>query len=97
MPARAPARRPKPWPNPWPAMWQQRQCARASTSRILFPGLDRELGLSLALAVGDLELEILRADALLELEIGAALVVALIGALAVEDRHELVLADLEVA
>src|ERR1043165_9102258 len=65
--------------------------------RLLFPVLDRKLRLRLALAVGDLELEVLGADALLELEVRAALVVAVVRALAFEERDELVLADLEVA
>src|SRR5690349_17404851 len=63
----------------------------------LFPVLDREFWLTLALAVGDPELEILGAHALLELQVRTALVVARVRALALEERHQLVLAHLEVA
>ena len=47
--------------------------------------------------VGDLELEILRADALVEFEGGAAPVVALDRALAREEGDQLVFADLQIA
>src|SRR3954454_22420213 len=66
-------------------------------TRGLFPVLDGELGLTLALAVGDLQFQVLRAHALLELEIGAALVVDIVRTLAREERHQLVVAHLEVA
>src|SRR5262245_3103778 len=62
------------------------ECLDAHGTAGLFPVLDRELRLRAALPVGDLELEVLRADTLLEFEIGAALVVALVRALAAEER-----------
>src|SRR5579864_4865824 len=63
----------------------------------LFPVPDLELRLKLSLAIVDLELEVLRPYALLELDRGAALVGAVVGAFAAEEGHQLVLTDLEVA
>src|SRR5215469_2381364 len=62
----------------------------------LFPVLDLELRLELALPVVDLELEILGADALLEAQRRAALVGTGIGPVAAEERHQLVRPDLEI-
>src|ERR1700757_2718735 len=63
----------------------------------LFPVLDLELRLELALPVVDLELEILRADALLEAQRSATPVGARVGAAAAEEGHQLVRTDLEIA
>src|ERR1700731_5463402 len=63
----------------------------------LFPVLDLEFRLLFTLPVVDLELQVFRPDALLELERCTALVVAVVRALAAEERHQLVLAHLEVA
>ncbi len=61
-----------------------------------FPVLDLELRLQLALPVVDLQLEVFRAHTLLEAQRRAALVGAIVGSLAVEERHQLMRADLEV-
>src|SRR6266704_827361 len=63
----------------------------------LFPVLDLELRLLLTLPVVDLELQVFRPDALLKLERCTPLVVAVVRALAAEERHQLVLAHLEIA
>src|SRR4051812_33813333 len=63
----------------------------------LLPVLDFEFRLQLALPVGDLELEVLRADGLLELQVRATAVVEPVRPLAREQRDELVAAELEVA
>src|SRR5690349_24086782 len=63
----------------------------------LFPVLDLEFRLLLALPVVDLQLQVLGADALLKLERRATLVVAVVRALATEESDQLVLAHLEVA
>src|SRR5579863_4844480 len=63
----------------------------------LFPVLDFEFGLLRTLVIGDLQLQVLRAHALLEADVGGAPVVALVRTLAVEECHQLMLAGLEVA
>src|SRR5262249_58146154 len=63
----------------------------------LLPVPDLEFRLELSLPVVDLELEVLGADALLELDRGAAPVGALARPLAAEEGDQLVLPDLEVA
>jgi hypothetical protein len=63
----------------------------------LLPLLDDELRLLLGLAIRDRELDVLRADALLEHERCRAPVIASVRPLAGEDRDELVLAGLQVA
>src|SRR5271167_2543383 len=72
-------------------------CDSGRISLSLFPVLDLEFRLLLTLPVVDLELQVFRPDALLKLERRTALVVAVIRALAAEERHQLVLAHLEVA
>src|SRR5688572_11226489 len=67
------------------------------TRNSLFPVLAREFRRRPALAIGDLELEILRADALLELDVGGALVVECVRAVAAQERDQRMLADLEIA
>src|SRR6478736_7655084 len=61
------------------------------------PELDVELGLKLAGRVLDAKLDVLGFAGLLELDVGAAPVVALVRALAGEEGDQLVLAVLEVA
>src|SRR6476646_8520895 len=61
------------------------------------PELDVELGLQLAGRVLDAKLDVLRFAGLLELDVGAAPVVALVRTIAGEEREQLVLAVLEVA
>jgi hypothetical protein len=63
----------------------------------LFPVLDLELRLLLALPVVDLQLQVLGADALLEGQARAALVIAIVRTLATEKSNQLVLAHLQVA
>src|ERR1700688_1147891 len=69
----------------------------AARDRRLLPVLDHELGLQLLLLVVDLQLQVLRPDALVEADGSAALVGALLWTLAVEVSDQLVVADLEVA
>src|SRR5690606_24768531 len=59
--------------------------------------LDDELGLLLALAIGDRELDVLRADPLLERQRRTATVVSRVRPVARENCHELVLARSDVA
>ena len=61
------------------------------------PDLDVELGLQLAARVLDLQLDVLRAGFLGELQGRTALVVAVVRALAGEEGSERVFAGLEVA
>src|ERR1700751_4654772 len=63
----------------------------------LFPVLDLELRLELALAVVDLELQILGADTFLEPQGRAALVGPGVRSGAAEERHQLVWSDLQIA
>src|ERR1700690_61825 len=65
--------------------------------RTSFPVFDRELWLVLRNLVGDFQFQILRADALVEVDRGAASVIALHRSLAGEKRHQLVLSDLQIA
>src|SRR5580658_2009327 len=69
---------------------------RTSLMRASFPVLDLELGLLRARAIGDLELQVFGADAFFEFQGGAASVIAVVRALAIEQRHQLVLAGLEI-
>src|SRR5579864_7257441 len=75
----------------------RRSWMKAAAHERLFPVLDLEFWLLGALMIGDLELEILRADALLEADVGRASIITLVRLFAVEQRDELVLARLEVA
>src|SRR5690606_928163 len=75
----------------------RRHVTRSRPTHRLLPLHDDEFGLQPALAVGYLELDVLRADALLELERRAAPVRALVRPLPREERHELVLAGADVA
>src|SRR6185436_2659567 len=63
----------------------------------LFPFLDDEFGLRLHRLVTDLQLDIFRAHAFLHFERRATTIVALVRALASEQRDEFVLARLEIA
>src|SRR5271169_2311873 len=65
--------------------------------RTSFPVFDRELWLVLRDLVGDFQFQILRAHALVEVDRGAASVIALQRSLASEECHQLVLADLQIA
>src|ERR1700722_12939541 len=69
---------------------------RPSLMRASFPVLDLELGLLRARVIGDLELQVFGADAFFELQVGAASVIAVVGTLAVEQRHQLVRTGLEI-
>ena len=70
---------------------------RSTVTRLIIPSLDRELGLMLRNLVGDLQFEILGANALVEIDRGAAPVVAFHRTLAGEECHHLMLADLQIA
>src|ERR1039457_3498349 len=70
---------------------------RPGVMRALFPVLDFKLRLLRARVIGDLELEIFRAHALLESQVGAAPVSAIVRALAIEKRNQLVAAGLQIA
>src|SRR5215831_15611271 len=76
-----------------------RSSARSDGRRLqgLFPVLDLELRLELALPVVDLELEILGADTFLEAQRRAALVGPGIRSAAAEERHQLMGSDLQIA
>src|ERR1700683_3401148 len=63
----------------------------------LFPILDLEFGLLRARVIGDLDLEVFGADALLEAQVGAASIIAFVRTLAVEQHHQLMCAGLEIA
>src|ERR1022692_808037 len=65
--------------------------------RTSFPVFDRELWLVLRSLVGDFQFQILRAHALVEVDGGAAFVIALHRSLAGEKCHQLVLSDLQIA
>src|ERR1700743_2536699 len=65
---------------------------RTRPLKSLFPVLDLEFRLLLALPVFDLELQVLGTDPLLEGEVGTALVVTVVWTLAAEESDQLVLA-----
>src|ERR1700689_998598 len=83
------------WPTAGSAAAKPRQ-RRPGVMRALFPVLDLELGLLRACMIGNLDLQVLRADTLLELQVGAAPVIAVIRALAVEQHHQFVATGLQV-
>src|SRR5580692_2996320 len=70
---------------------------RPGLMRASFPVLDLELGLLRTRVIGDLQLQVFGADAFFELQVGAASVIAVVGALTVEQRYQLVRAGLEIA
>src|SRR5438874_2161065 len=80
-----------------PGQTQRRAAKRGAWAQGLFPVLDLEFRLLAALPVIDLQLQVFRANAFLELERRTALVVAVIRTLATEESDQLVLAHLEVA
>src|SRR5579872_3526463 len=69
----------------------------SSAQTKLLPILDLEFRLLTALPVVDLQLQVLGSNAFLELERRTALIGALIGTLAAEEGHQLMLAHLEIA